>query len=83
MRHHGQFPATRLRRLRHTSPLRALVKETHLRPDNLVLPLFIRHGLGIKKPISSMPGHYQISVDQLADEVRDGVDIVRGGDADM
>lgn len=66
----GQFPKTRLRRLRHNATVRALVRETRLTANDLVLPLFIRHGEGIKKPILSMPGHFQISVDQLEAEIQ-------------
>jgi len=65
----SQFPTTRLRRLRHNANVRDLVRETRLHRDDLVLPLFIKHGTGIKKPIASMPGHFQISVDQLAEEM--------------
>lgn len=70
MSQHGRFPNTRLRRLRHNTTLRHLVKQTRLEPGNFVLPLFIRHGTNIKNPIASMPGHYQLSVDQLDDEIR-------------
>ncbi len=70
MRHLGHFPKTRLRRLRHNENIRNLIRETRLDVDNLVLPLFIRHGSGIKKPIASMPGHFQISVDKLDEEVQ-------------
>jgi porphobilinogen synthase len=69
MHNTGSFPNTRLRRLRATPTLRNLVKQTHLHTDKLVLPLFIRHGVGMKQPISSMPGHYQLSVDQLEAEL--------------
>ncbi len=65
----GSFPATRLRRLRQNANLRELVRETHLNASQLILPLFIRHGSGIKQPIASMPGHFQWSVDRLADEI--------------
>ena len=58
------FPASRLRRLRATPALRALVRETTLDAGDLVLPLFIKPGKGVKKPISSMPGHFQLSVDE-------------------
>lgn len=64
------FPVTRLRRLRRHSKLRDLVRETRLHVNDLVLPLFIRHGSGIKNPIASMPGHFQWSVDQLAGEIK-------------
>ncbi len=71
------FPITRPRRLRATPSLRALVRETQLTPKDFVLPLFIRPGRGEKRPISSMPGHYQYSVDmavKAADAaVREGI----------
>ncbi|MBX3709111.1 MAG: porphobilinogen synthase [Gammaproteobacteria bacterium] len=70
MSYHGQFPKTRLRRLRHNKNIRDLVKETCLDVSNLVLPLFIRHGSKVKKPIASMPGHFQISVDMLENEIQ-------------
>jgi porphobilinogen synthase len=57
------FPTTRLRRLRSSPALRALVRETELSPRDFVLPLFVRPGRGEKRPISSMPGHFQYSVD--------------------
>ncbi|MBI4676183.1 MAG: porphobilinogen synthase [Elusimicrobia bacterium] len=58
------FPSERLRRLRRTPILRALVCETTLEPSDLVLPLFVRPGKGVKRPIKSMPGHFQCSIDQ-------------------
>ncbi len=58
------FPVSRPRRLRATPALRALVRETTLDAGDLVLPLFIKPGKGVKKPISSMPGHFQLSVDE-------------------
>lgn len=60
---------TRLRRLRHNPVLRSLVREHELNVQDMVLPLFIRHGKGIKKSINSMPGHAQITVDLLKDEL--------------
>lgn len=65
----GHFPTTRLRRLRASANLRELVQETRLDVNKLVLPLFIRYGTNIKKPIESMPGHFQISVDKLEAEI--------------
>ena len=65
------FPSTRLRRLRGHPRLRDLVRETELRPADLILPLFVRFGSEERLPIGSMPGHFQLSVDQLADEVRE------------
>lgn len=69
MSNHGSFPTTRLRRLRHHKHVRDLVRETHLSVKDFVLPLFIKHGSGIKKPIQSMPGHFQISIDMLEEEI--------------
>ncbi|MBA3532365.1 MAG: porphobilinogen synthase [Ardenticatenales bacterium] len=63
------YPISRLRRLRLAAGVRALVRETTLTPDDLVLPLFIRHGRGVRQPIGSMPGHTQLSVDMLAETV--------------
>ncbi len=58
------FPATRLRRLRSTPVLRELVRETRLDAGDFILPLFIRPGKGEKRPIASMPGQFQLSVDE-------------------
>jgi porphobilinogen synthase len=63
------FPAVRPRRLRRLPLLRAMVRETDLRPDDFVLPLFVRPGRGVRQEIGSMPGQFQLSVDRLADEV--------------
>ena len=71
------FPTTRPRRLRSSPALRALIRETEISAKDFVLPLFVRPGKGEKRPISSMPGHFQYSVDTVvkaADEaVRVGV----------
>ncbi len=64
------FPRTRLRRLRRTESLRRLIRETTLAPQDFVLPLFVVPGSGAKAGISSMPGHYHLSVDLLDAEVR-------------
>ena len=63
------FPATRLRRLRQHPVLRDLVRETTLSASDFILPFFVRPGQNLKKPIASMPGHSQLSVDRLVDEV--------------
>ncbi|HEY2784751.1 MAG TPA: porphobilinogen synthase, partial [Fimbriiglobus sp.] len=63
------FPIVRPRRLRATSILRSLVRETELNPRDFVLPLFVRPGKGIRQEIASMPGNYQLSVDTLIDEI--------------
>ena len=64
------FPITRLRRLRSNPTLRRMVRETRISPDNLIMPLFVRHGSGVKNEIASMPGQYQFSPDTLAEEAR-------------
>ena len=66
-----KFPQYRLRRLRKNEIFRKMIRETHFRPDNLILPLFVRYGKGVRKPISSMPGHFQYSIDLLIKEVRE------------
>jgi porphobilinogen synthase len=63
------FPIVRPRRLRHHPLIRDLVRETTLSAGDLILPLFVRPGRGLKKEIASMPGNYQLSVDCLVDEV--------------
>jgi porphobilinogen synthase len=63
------FPTTRLRRLRYQPLLRAMVRETQLDARDFILPFFVRSGHGIKKEISSMPGHHQLSIDRLIEEV--------------
>ncbi|HLC25271.1 MAG TPA: porphobilinogen synthase [bacterium] len=63
------FPIQRLRRLRRTETLRRLVRETTLHVDDLIYPLFVTHGRGVKQEISSMPGQYRMSVDRLLEEV--------------
>ncbi len=57
------FPTSRPRRLRSSPALRALIRETELTAKDFILPLFIRPGKGERRPISSMPGHFQYSVD--------------------
>ncbi|MCU1323204.1 MAG: hemB [Acidobacteriaceae bacterium] len=62
------FPVTRLRRLRRTEAMRSLVRETHLRPDSFIYPLFICPGEGVRKEISSMPGVFNLSIDEAMKE---------------
>src|SRR3954462_9897930 len=64
------FPADRPRRLRRTETLRRLVRETRLIPGDFMLPLFAVSGRGVRKPIASMPGVAQLSVDNLVEEAR-------------
>ena len=63
------FPVTRPRRLRRTPGLREMVRETRLAPTDLIYPLFVRHGKGIRSEIGSMPGQYHLSPDTLVEEV--------------
>ncbi len=65
------FPVTRLRRLRRTEPLRNLVRETRLSPESLVYPLFVCPGEGVRKPVGSMPGVFNLSVDEAVEEARE------------
>ncbi|MGF1584226.1 MAG: porphobilinogen synthase [Bacteroidales bacterium] len=65
------FPETRLRRLRSNPVIRAMVSETVVSLDNLIMPLFVCHGKNKRNPISSMPGNYQLSVDQLTVECKE------------
>ena len=58
----------RLRRLRHSAPMRALVRETRLSPDMFVLPLFVCEGEGVRREVPSMPGVYNLSVDEAVRE---------------
>src|SRR6267378_863651 len=67
-RHAAQFPATRLRRLRQSPALRRMVSETRLSAAQLVLPLFVRPGRRLRRPIAAMPGVFQLSPDELVRE---------------
>jgi porphobilinogen synthase len=65
------FPVTRLRRLRRTDQLRNLVRETRLTPDAFVYPMFVCTGEGVRKPVRSMPGVFNLSVDEAVKEARE------------
>jgi porphobilinogen synthase len=73
------FPEYRPRRLRRTAALRALVRETVLVPSQLVLPLFVRPGSGVRQPVSSMPGVHQTSVDEMLTDARAAAEQGVGG----
>lgn len=62
------FPEYRLRRLRQSAVLRRLVSETHLGAHHLILPLFIRPGRKVRRPINAMPGVFQLSIDEAIKE---------------
>jgi porphobilinogen synthase len=64
-----EFPATRLRRLRATPALRNLVRETRLEPGALLNPLFLCEGEGVRRPIRSMPGVFNLSIDEALKEI--------------
>lgn len=63
------FPICRPRRLRQNETLRAMVRETEVNVRDLIYPLFAIHGRGVKNPVPSLPGVYQLSVDNLVSEV--------------
>ncbi len=65
-----EFPRLRLRRLRRNETLRRMVRETVLTPDDFIYPLFVREGTGVRNPIASMPGQFQLSVDEAVKEAR-------------
>lgn len=64
------FPQVRMRRLRRTDALRELIAETHWDPGRLVAPLFVVAGRGVKRPITTLPGHHHMSPDAAAEEAR-------------
>ena len=64
------FPITRLRRLRRTDQLRNLVRETRLTPDAFVYPMFVCAGEGVRKAVGSMPGVFNLSVDEAVKEAQ-------------
>ncbi len=70
-----QFPEYRGRRLRKNENMRRLVRETALCIDDLVYPLFAVSGKSVKKPIASMPGQFQMSVDYIAKEAREAYEL--------
>jgi len=65
------FPEYRARRLRQNENFRALIRETSIAPAHLVYPLFVMPGKGVREEVSSMPGVFRISVDQLAKEAKE------------
>src|SRR5918911_609308 len=73
------FPSYRPRRLRRTDALRRLVRETQLAPAQLVLPLFVRSGQGLRQPVGSMPGVCQTSVDEMLRDAREAQRLGIGG----
>jgi porphobilinogen synthase len=64
------FPITRLRRMRRTEPLRSMIRETALQPSDFVYPMFVCPGEGVRKEVRSMPGVFNLSVDETLKEAR-------------
>jgi porphobilinogen synthase len=73
------FPITRMRRLRRTEALRALVRETTLDPGDLVYPLFLCPGEGVRRAVGSMPGVFNLSVDEAVREAEEAASLGLGG----
>jgi len=73
------FPTHRMRRLRASDALRKLVRETNLEPTDFILPLFTCPGEGVRRPISSMPGNFQLSPDELVKECEEAYRLGIGG----
>ena len=65
------YPIYRPRRLRESPLVRKMVRETTLRADHLMYPLFVVHGRGVREPIASMPGQFRLSIDELLRECKD------------
>ena len=75
----AQFPIRRMRRLRRTPALRRLVQETHIAPSQLIWPLFVAHGEGLRRPVASLPGVAQLSVDQMVKDAERAAALGLGG----
>jgi porphobilinogen synthase len=73
------FPETRMRRLRRNESMRALVRETRVQPGDLVYPLFLCPGEGVRREVGSMPGVFQLSVDEAVKEAESAASLGIGG----
>jgi porphobilinogen synthase len=73
------FPETRMRRLRRNEPMRALVRETSVEPGDLIYPLFLCPGEGVRREIGSMPGVFNLSVDEAVKEAEHAASLGVGG----
>ncbi len=65
------FPTSRLRRLRRNENLRRMVRETKISLDDLIYPLFVEHGEGVRREVTAMPGVFRLSIDELVKEARE------------
>ena len=73
------FPVTRMRRLRRTESLRALVRETSIEPGDLIYPLFLCPGEGVRREVPSMPGVFNLSVNEAVAEAEEAASLGIGG----
>jgi len=73
------FPVVRMRRMRRTESLRSLVRETRLEPGQLIYPLFVCPGEGVRREIGSMPGVYNLSIDEAVKEAEEAAQLGLGG----
>ena len=73
------FPETRMRRLRRNEAMRALVRETSIEPGDLIYPLFLCPGEGVRRPVSSMPGVFNLSIDEAVREAEETARLGLGG----
>jgi porphobilinogen synthase len=73
------FPEMRMRRLRRSESLRSLVRETTLEPGDLIYPLFLCPGEGVRREVSSMPGVFNLSVDEAVREAEEAASLGLGG----
>src|SRR5271157_4468867 len=73
------FPQSRMRRLRRSQSLRSLVRETTLEPGDLIYPLFLCPGEGLRRPVGSMPGVFNLSVDEAVREAEEAAQLGIGG----
>jgi porphobilinogen synthase len=73
------FPLIRMRRMRRTEALRSLVRETRLEPGQLIYPLFVCPGEGVRREIGSMPGVFNLSVDEAVKEAEEAAQLGLGG----
>ena len=74
-----RFPTVRPRRLRMRAAIRRMAAETRLHPAQFVLPVFVVSGEGVRNPIASMPGHFQLSIDQIALLAKEAESVGVGG----
>ncbi|MCK4713910.1 MAG: porphobilinogen synthase, partial [Marinosulfonomonas sp.] len=71
----ASFPATRLRRTRRTASIRALCQENTLSVNDLIWPVFVVEGTGVRQPVASMPGVERLSIDLLVETAREAADL--------